>query len=379
MENPRIVRIEWAPLEAQRPRKAGSNARLDEHGITIKMPIARFWTEDASNGFGSASLTREQARTLLGLRLSDLFTAQGAVLPVCKPYQYPLWDLAGQRAGKPVYALAAAITGVPAPGEQRVPCYDTSLYFDDLHAKNDEEAAALLAAEARAGYECGHRGVKMKVGRGARHMGLEEGTRRDIAVIRAVRAAVGPDIPLMIDANDGYNLSLTKRVLAETADCRLHFMEEAFHEDAVLYRDLKAWMEKEGIRTLIADGEGAASPYLLDWAREHVIDYVQLDIHGTGFTRWLEVGPQLDAWDAWSAPHHYGSLYGNYASCHLMAPIHKFTFVEWDEATAPALDASGYALHEGKVTVPTTPGMGLRLDEPLFRRAVMESGYEVTL
>ena len=50
-------------------------------------------------------------------------------------------------------------------------------------------------------------------------MELEKGTRRDIAIIRAVRKAVGPDCPIMIDANNGYNLNLAKRVLDETADC----------------------------------------------------------------------------------------------------------------------------------------------------------------
>ena len=37
-------------------------------------------------------------------------------------------------------------------------------------------------------------------------------------------------------------------------------MEEPFHEDAVLYRDLKDWLRAEGLTTLIADGEGEASP-----------------------------------------------------------------------------------------------------------------------
>ena len=76
------------------------------------------------------------------------------------------------------------------PATLRVPCYDTSLYFDDLHLADEAEAAALIAAEAREGYERGHRAFKIKVGRGARHLPLEEGTRRDIAVIRAVREAL---------------------------------------------------------------------------------------------------------------------------------------------------------------------------------------------
>ena len=58
-------------------------------------------------------------------------------------------------------------------------------------------------------------------------------------MIRAVRAAVGEEAPLLLDANNGYNLNLTKRVLAETAECGIYWMEEAFHEDRVLYDDLR--------------------------------------------------------------------------------------------------------------------------------------------
>src|SRR5690606_30080249 len=122
-----------------------------------------------------------------------------------------------------VYALAS---GRP-PEPLGVACYDTSLYFDDLHLADDAAAAALIASEAREGHERGHRAFKIKVGRGARHMPPEEGTRRDIAVVRAVRDAVGPDAALMIDANNGYTLNIAKRVLDATADCRVLWLEEA--------------------------------------------------------------------------------------------------------------------------------------------------------
>ena len=78
-------------------------------------------------------------------------------------------------------------------------------------------------------------------------MPLEAGTRRDIAVVRAVREAVGPEPPIMLDANNGYNFNLARHVLAETADCRVFWLEEAFHEDAALYRELKEWMAREGL------------------------------------------------------------------------------------------------------------------------------------
>lgn len=191
-----------------------------------------------------------------------------------------------------------------------MPVYDTSLYFEDLHLRTDQEAAAPIAAEAQDGAGLGHRVFELKVGRESRWMPMEGGTRRDIAIIRTVRAAVGPEAKLMLDANNGWNLNLTRHVLAETADCRIHWMEEAFHEDSVLYADLRAWLLAAGLPTLIAGGGGDASPTLLRWAQEGIVDVIQFDIFGHGFTRWLETGRRLDGWEEGSAPHHYGGHTG---------------------------------------------------------------------
>jgi L-alanine-DL-glutamate epimerase-like enolase superfamily enzyme len=404
MEDPRITRIEWGRLEGQRPRGAGVNARIGVHGKTVRPAVARLTTEDGSTGFGVARATRDQAQALIGQRLSSAFSmpgpqgspkgapegnlqgsagnegATGGASEPWIPLEYPLFDLVARREGLPVYALLAQMAGRGAtslPAPFRVPCYDTSLYIDDLHLEEDAAGAALIAAEAREGYERGHRAFKIKVGRGGKQMPLEAGTRRDIAVVRAVREAVGPEPPIMIDANNGYNFNLARRVLAETAESRVFWLEEAFHEDAALYRELKEWMAREGIATLIADGEGQASPTLLDWAREGVVDVVQYDYLSYGCTRWLATGKLLDSWDRRAAPHHYGGHYGNYVSGHLAGAIQGFTFVEWDEASTPGLDGSAYAVHEGQVTLPAAPGFGLHLDDTVFARAVAADGYSL--
>ena len=377
MDNPRIISVEWARLEGRRPRAAGCNARLGEHGITVRPMIARITAEDGSSGFGACWLNREMASSLLGFPLEMLFDPSRGVRDPWRTFDYPLWDLAGQRSKKPVYALVAAMQGATPQRPFRAPCYDTSLYFDDLHLASTEAAAQLIAGESREGFERGHWAFNIKVGRGARHMPLGEGTERDIAVVRAVRKAVGPEAPIMLDANNGYNLNLAKQVLQETADCGIFWLEEPFHEDPVLYRDLREWLKAQGLAALIADGEGQASPSLLDWAREGIVDVLQYDIYGHSITYWLETGRRLDEWGARSAPHHYGGHYGNYAACHLAGAIRGFTYVEWDEATTPGLDASDYALRDGWVSVP--PGFGLALDEALFRRAVDAGGFAVSL
>ncbi|MDE2747981.1 MAG: mandelate racemase [Chloroflexota bacterium] len=377
MENAIIDRIECATLIGRRPRLAGHNSRIPVHGLEVELPLIRLRTADGASGFGAGRIGAEAAKAFLGLPLDDLLSPAGRVKAEAGELEFPLWDLLGNLRGTPVYALAA-----PADAELneplRVPCYDTTLLIDDLHLEANEAAAALIAEEARYGYENSHRSFKIKVGRGARWMPLEKGTQRDILVVKAVRDAVGPAAKIMIDANNGYNLNIAKRVLAETADCDIFWLEEAFQEDPALYEDLQGWLEREGLSVLIADGEGGAPPELMDWARDGLVDVIQYDIFSHGFSNWLGTGAQLDEWGVRAAPHHYGRHVGNHVAGHLATAIAGFTFVEWDEVTTPGLDASAYRVEEGQVRIPTAPGFGLKLEEAVFRAAVAAGGFELT-
>ena len=206
-------------------------------------------------------------------------------------------------------------------------------------------------------------------------MPLEEGTKRDIAVIRGIRDAVGRDAEIMIDANNGYNLNLTKEVLLGTRDVNLFWIEEAFMEDEVLYAELKSWMSKEGLNVLIADGEGYAAPPLVEWAKRGTIDIIQYDIQEYGYHRWMKLGKELDSYGVRSAPHNYNSAFGNYASAHLAASLSNFLYVEWDEIDVPGLDASAFIISEGALYVPELPGFGLMLDETFYENKVRETGW----
>ena len=378
MENTRIVRVERATLDGARPREAGNNARLNIHGIDVTVPIARVTTDDGASGFGYSQASPNDAQAILGAAVPDLLSAEAGLKGAARAFDFPLWDLLGQLSGKPVYELAASAKA-PFSKPLRVPCYDTSLYMNDLGIESDEAGAALIAEHAREGYELNHRSFKIKVGRGARHMPLEAGIKRDIAVIKAVRAAVGPEATILIDANNGYNLNIAKRVLAETADCHVFWLEEAFHEDPELYEALHDWMEGEGLSVLIADGEGWAAEALMDWARAGFVDVVQYDIFSHGFSNWLDTGAQLDNWGVRAAPHHYGRHLGNYVSGHLASAIEGFTFVEWDETSTPGIDASAYRVEDGQVVLPDAPGFGLALEDEVFRAAVKDGGFELRL
>ena len=370
----RIVRVEWAALPGRRPRQAGLNSRLSAHGQDLNVLIMRVETDDGHEGIGWSNCPQEQAGTLLGKSLREVFETDVGPAAKWQNFEFPLWDLVARMSGRSVRALLADWQRKEDKTLEGVPCYDTSLYIDDLHSSDDAEAVALMQEEARYGYDHGHRAFKIKVGRGARHMPLEAGTVRDIKVILGIREAVGPDCALMIDANNGYNLNLTKRVLAETADADLFWVEEAFHEDPVLYEDLQQWKQREGLDVRIADGEGLAAPHLLDWARDGLVDVVQYDIFSYGFTNWLKLGRQLDEWKVLTAPHHYGRVIGNYVTGHLTPAIEQFGFVEWDEAVTTGLE-HGHAVHEGLVKFPDAAGFGLELDSAFFQTQVEKNGY----
>ncbi len=170
MSGPRIASIELGTFVGRRPRLAGYNARKKhDHGWEAPVTLARVTTSDGAAGFGVSNLSRQQAESFLGKPLDELITAANGVDPRAFALETPLWDLLGQRAGLPVYQVLAHRAGRNVAQPLRVPCYDTTLLIDDLHLPTDEEGAALIAAEARFGYEHGHRAFKIKVGRGARH------------------------------------------------------------------------------------------------------------------------------------------------------------------------------------------------------------------
>ena len=123
-----------------------------------------------------------------------------------------LHDLRGKMAGMPLVDLFGA-------SRSRIRTTVT-LSLEPL-AKNLERTAEFLAA--------GFQAIKIKCG-----VDVDE----DIARIRAIRCAAGPEMTLTLDANQGYDVARTLRLLEAVTDCHIAFIEQP-----VPARDLAALAE----------------------------------------------------------------------------------------------------------------------------------------
>ena len=109
----------------------------------------------------------------------------------------------------------------------------------------------------------------------------EVGLARDIEVVRAIRAHVDPDVKLMVDSNNGYDLDTTKRFLEE-ADVEFFFVEEMFPESVEEDLELKRWIQARGWETLVADGESARDiEHFTPYIARAAFDVLQGDIRRT--------------------------------------------------------------------------------------------------
>ena len=370
-----ITRIVSFDLVSERPKLVGKNSRLGVHGKRAADRMVRLFTNTGIEGIGNCRAGKRELAQLLGKNPFDFY--QAANRRMTGPLgagTMPLWDLIGKILKKPVYELLAPPlggAGLGRAGPKRVPVYDGSIYFSDLLSEYRDKPLDRFKEEIDMGMAVGHRAFKVKIGRGAKWMPPEEGYARDVEVLKTIRQHAGPKVLIGVDANNGYDLAKTKRLLEELPDYNFAFLEEMFPEQIEKCLELKRFIRRHGWKTLVADGEtqkklDAYKPFI----KARAIDIFQGDMNRFGFEGILTEAAWCKPQGLKVAPHNWGSLVGYYMQLHVGRAITNFYRAERDPLSNTVLIAEGYKILDGCSSVPDAPGFGLKIDEDKFAAGV---------
>ena len=241
-----------------------------------------------------------------------------------------LYDLFGQLLGLPLADLfGGARRGLPT----------TMTLSIELLEKNLSRTTEFLAA--------GFRALKIKCG-----VDLDE----DIARIRAIRQLAGPEVTLTLDANQGYDVAQTLRLLDAVADCRCAFIEQPVPADdhAALARlCARSPLPVMADESILDAADVATTPAPL----------VNLKLMKTGgITGALKC-------NAVAAARGIGVMFGCMdesrvsmaAAAHLALGLHNVVYADLDGHIDLLEDvaAGGINLEDGLVRVGEAPGLGL--------------------
>jgi L-alanine-DL-glutamate epimerase-like enolase superfamily enzyme len=270
-----------------------------------------------------------------------------------------LWDVKGKALGQPVWKLlGGAHATLPAYITFGLPRYNS----DELI-----EVARMLIAD-------GQTRLKMVVAKGSNPFDETVGQPTDADILEdarrvaALRAAVGPDIELMLDANKNatYPQALKLAKLCEPYDI-------TWFEDPVLKGDPRL-MARLRTQTTVPLAAGSTSTsdlmFLRQYLVEDAVDYLQPNVRDIGgFTQGIKAAGLAQAFNVPLA------MGGNYphVNMHLHGGVPnggriEFHWQGWKCVDATFDNAPGPT--NGTVTLPTAPGLGFTPKSGILELAV---------
>jgi L-alanine-DL-glutamate epimerase-like enolase superfamily enzyme len=243
-----------------------------------------------------------------------------------------LWDLAARRRGLPLWRLLGG-------HDPHVPAYAGGI---DLQFTQDQ-----LLRQTEGNLEKGFRAIKMKVGR--------DRLSEDLARVRAMRELLGPDIPLMVDANMRWSADQAIRAARALAEHDVFWLEEPTIPDDVAGH------------ARIVQGGGlpiAAGENLHTLHEFHAliaaggVTFPEPDLSNCGgVSVWMKVARLAEAANLPVTSHGVHDLH-----VHLLAAVPNASYLEVHGFGLERFIAEPLEIEDGKAIAPERPGHGVELD-----------------
>jgi L-alanine-DL-glutamate epimerase-like enolase superfamily enzyme len=243
-----------------------------------------------------------------------------------------LWDLRARRQGTPLWRVLGGF-------DPRVPCYaggiDLDFPLDALLRQTDDNLAR------------GFRAIKMKVGRPS----LQD----DVARVRAMRAHLGAEFPLMVDANMRWSVDEAIRAARALADCAPVWLEEPTIPDDVPGH---VRIVREG-GLPIAAGENLHTVYeFRQLIAAGGVTFPEPDVTNCGgVTAFMKVCHLAEAFNLPVTSHGAHDL-----TVHLLAAVSNRSYLEAHGFGLDRFIAEPLRIEAGYAVAPERPGHGVELD-----------------
>lgn len=336
----------------------------DEGGVPITSVFVEIETDEGVTGIGGptsvdvAFIVWRQFRDILlgedpiaNERLWDLMYRsavhgrKGEAMFAISVIDAAIWDLKGRWANAPVYKLLGG------PIRREVPAYASALGFS-IEPERAHERAKMFV-------EQGFRATKWFPRNGPTDG--HDGIRANIALVEALRDAVGPDTEIMIDAWMSWDVPYTISMAEQLLEYRPYWIEEPVMPDQIdAYAQIRA---QSPVRT--AGGEHEYTRWGINQLLEaRALDFVQADTYWAGGITEMQKIFTLGSVHALPVIPHGHSIPAN---LHLSVaqPVTLVPWIEylvkWNEIHQNFLKFPVKPVN-GVITVNDEPGLGMDLD-----------------
>lgn len=252
-----------------------------------------------------------------------------------------LWDIRGKAFDLPVSRLIGGC-------RERVPTYASGALMRHFPLAHVEKAAAQLVAS-------GFRQMKTQLA-----LPGDTSPEHEVERIRIIRESVGPEIDLMCDINQRWDVRQAISIGSRIEEYRLFWLEDVVASDD--YAGLAA--VTAALATPVAAGEyvyGAVPFRHMLEARS--VDIVMIDVlRAGGITQWLKIAAMAEAFNLPVVNHLCPEI-----SVHLVAAIPNGLTVEYMPWSAPLFEEVPVPAG-GALTVPDKPGLGLNFNRDIIKR-----------
>ncbi|HKA40508.1 MAG TPA: mandelate racemase/muconate lactonizing enzyme family protein [Burkholderiales bacterium] len=326
--------------------------------------LAEVTTSDGVKGFGYmvalsssmvpavASAARELSQVLVGMHVLETeaawermarkgspFGPGGLLHQAIAPLDVAMWDAAGKTLKQPLYRLLGGYC-------DRLPVYGSDGFWYSLTL---EELAKKAAQYVKEGYTA----VKLRLGH-------ETNPAREVRRVNAVREAVGPEVRILVDATETWDLATALNTGYALQEAGIHWLEDPIATENI------AGLARlcQQLRVRIATGEHfyTANDFArLFEGRATAVALIDLGRIG-GITPWRRVAALAQTYGIPVCGHVLPEVH-----VHLATAIPNGYLVEYVPRSAEILRAMP-AVEGGCLVAPKSPGLGLELDEEAVRR-----------